>query len=151
MAEELRFFLRTAGYSALIGAIYWFVSYEVAGSVMLAFVVFATGLVVGIFFFAVRATRGELDPRSGGPMLRAGTTIARLLGFGEPRGDAGQQPLAAGLEPLPPGSVWPLVAGAAATMVGLGLVYGPWLSMPGIVVGALAIWGWLTQMDARSR
>ncbi|MGZ6140532.1 MAG: aa3-type cytochrome oxidase subunit IV [Myxococcaceae bacterium] len=148
MAEELRFFLRTAGYSAVIGAAYWFISYEVAGSVMLAFVVFATGLVVGLFLFAVRATRGELDPGTGGPMQRAGTAIARLVGFSEPRGPAGQQPIAAGLEPLPPASIWPLVAGAAATMIGLGLVYGPWLSLPGVVVAGFAVWGWLTQLDA---
>jgi hypothetical protein len=147
MAEELRFFLRTAVYSAVIGLIYWFVSYEVAGSVMLGFVVFATGLVVGLFFFAVRATRGELDPRNGGPMQRAGTAIARLVGFSEPRGPAGEQPIAAGLEPLPIGSIWPLVAGVAATMVALGLVYGPWLTLPGIVVAGFAVWGWLTQMD----
>ncbi|HLY35792.1 MAG TPA: hypothetical protein VKU35_03680 [Candidatus Limnocylindria bacterium] len=148
MAEELRFFLRTAMYSAVIGAIYWFVSYEVAGSVMLAFVVFATGLVVGLFLFAVRETRGELDPRSGGPMQRAGMAIARIVGFSEPRGPAGEQPIAAGLEPLPTRSPWPLVAGGAATMLGLGLVYGPWLSLPGVVVAGFAVWGWLTEMDA---
>lgn len=147
MAEELRFFLRTAVYSGVIGFVYWFASYEVAGSVMLAFVVLATGLVVGLFFFAVRETRGELDPRSGGPMRRAGMAIARTVGFAEPRGPAGEQPIAAGLEPLPTGSPWPLVAGGAATMLGLGLVYGPWLSLPGIVVAGFAIWGWLTQMD----
>ncbi|MDQ6682601.1 MAG: cytochrome c oxidase subunit 4 [Chloroflexota bacterium] len=148
MAEELRFFLRPAAYSAVIGIAYWFASYEVAGSVMLAFVVFATGLIVGIFFFAVRATRGELDPHSRGPILRAGMAIARVVGFTEPQGTADEQPIAAGLEPLPPASSWPLVAGGAATMLGLGLVYGPWLSLPGIVVAGFAIWGWLTQMDA---
>ena len=36
MAEELRFFLRTAAYTAVIGVLYWIVSYEWAGSVMLA-------------------------------------------------------------------------------------------------------------------
>lgn len=35
-----------------------------------------------------------------------------------------------------------------ATMVGLGLVYGPWLTLPGVVVAAFAVWGWLTQLDA---
>jgi hypothetical protein len=148
MAEEARFFLRTAVYSAVIGLVYWFVSYEVAGSVMLAFVVFATGLVVGLLVLAVRSTRGELDPHSGGPMHRAGTAVARLVGFSQPRGSAGEQPVAAGLEPLPVASIWPLVGGVAAVMLGLGLIYGPWLSLPGIVVAAFAVWGWLTQLDA---
>jgi hypothetical protein len=149
VAEELRFFLRTAAYSAVIGLIYWYVSYEVAGSVMLAFVVLATGLIVGVFAIAVRATRGELDPRRGGPMARAGAIVARLVGFAEPRGAAGADPIAAALEPVPSGSVWPLVAGVAAALVGLGLVYGPWLTLPGIVLVGFAIWGWLTQLDVR--
>ncbi|MDP9273621.1 MAG: cytochrome c oxidase subunit 4 [Chloroflexota bacterium] len=50
---------------------------------------------------------------------------------------------------MPPGSIWPLVAGAAATLLGLGLIYGPWLTLPAIVVAAFAVWGWLTQLDVR--
>ena len=146
MAEEVRFFLRTAAYSAVIGGVYWLLSYEVAGSVMLGAVVFATGLVVGVLVVAVRATRGELDPHRGGPVGRAGGALARLVGFTEPRGPAGEQPVAAGLEPVPVGSVWPLVAGTAAVMVALGLVFGPWLTLPGVVVGAFAVWGWVTQL-----
>ena len=149
MAEELRFFLRTAAYSAVIGLVYWFVSYEVAGSVLLAFVVFATGLIVGVLLIVVRATRGELDPRRGGPIARGGAVVARLVGFTDPQGAAGADPIAAGLEPVPSGSIWPLVAGAAAAMVGLGLVYGPWLWLPGIVLIGFSIWGWLTQLDVR--
>src|SRR5438093_9652439 len=60
LAEELRFFLRTAAYTAVIGVLYWIVSYEWAGSVMLAFVAVATGLVVVVFFTDVRATRSRL-------------------------------------------------------------------------------------------
>src|SRR5207244_5794014 len=96
VAEELRFFLRTAAYTAVIGILYWIVSYEWAGSVMLAFVAVATGLVVIVFFIAVRATRGELDARAGGVVRRAGLAVARLVGFAEPRGAAGEAPLAAG-------------------------------------------------------
>src|SRR5205823_5231455 len=60
VAEELRFFLRTAAYTAVIGILYWIVSYEWAGSVMLAFVAVATGLVVVVFFIVVGATGGPL-------------------------------------------------------------------------------------------
>ena len=34
-------------------------------------------------------------------------------------------------------------------MIGLGLVYGPWLLLPGVVLAAITIWGWITQFDAR--
>lgn len=147
MAEELRFFLRTAVYTAVIGLIYWFLSYEWAGSMMLAFVALATGLVVVVFFLVVRATRGPLTGEPGGPMRRLGLAVARLVGFAEPRGPAGAEPLTAGLEPIPLGSIWPLVAAAAASMIGLGLVYGPWLTLPGIALAAVTVWGWITQLD----
>lgn len=150
MAEELRFFLRTAAYTAVIGILYWILSYEWAGSVMLAFVAVATGLVVVVFFLVVRATRGPLGDGGGGKVRRAGLAVARLVGFAEPRGAAGAEPLAAGLEPIPVGSVWPLLAAAAASMIGLGLVYGPWLSLPGVALAAITVWGWITQLDARN-
>jgi hypothetical protein len=149
MAEELRFFLRTAAYTAVIGVIYWLLSYEWAGSVMLAFVALATGLVVVVFFLVVRATRGPLTNGADGPIRRVGVTIARLVGFAEPRGPAGEEPLAAGLEPIPLASIWPLVAAAAASMIGLGLVYGPWLTLPGLALLAVTVWGWITQLDVR--
>jgi hypothetical protein len=149
VAEELRFFLRTAAYTAVIGLIYWFLSYEWAGSVMLAFVALATALVVVVFFLAVRATRGPLSDDADGPMRRLGLAVARLVGFAEPHGPAGEEPLAAGLEPIPLGSIWPLVAAAAACLIGLGLVYGPWLTLPGIALAAVTVWGWITQLDTR--
>jgi hypothetical protein len=149
MAEELRFFLRTAVYTAVIGLIYWFISYEWAGSVMLAFVALATALVVIAFFLLIRATRGPLTDGAARPMQRLALSVARLVGFAEPRGPAGAEPLAAGLEPIPLGSIWPPVAAAAATMIGLGLVYGPWLTLPGVALVAVTVWGWITQLDAR--
>ncbi len=148
MAEEVRFFLRTALYTVVIAAVYWFLSYETAGTVMLIFVSAATAAVVGVLVLAVRATRDELDPRVGGPLHRVGLAVGRLIGFSESRREASQEPLAAGLEPIPAGSIWPLVAAAAATMLALGVVYGPWLLFPGIAVAAITVWGWLTQMDA---
>jgi hypothetical protein len=149
MAEEVRFFLRTALYTVIIAAVYWFLSYETAGSVMLLFVSVATAAVVGVLVLAVRSTRDELDPRVGGPLHRVGLAVGRLIGFSDPRRATAQEPLAAGLEPIPSGSIWPIVAAAAATMLALGLVYGPWLLFPGIAVAAITVWGWITQMDAR--
>jgi Cytochrome c oxidase subunit IV len=149
MAEEVRFFLRTALYTVLIAAVYWFVSYETAGTVMLIFVSAATAAVVIVVSVAVRASRDELDPRVGGPLHRTGTLVGRLVGFSEPRRGAAEEPLAAGLEPIPTGSIWPLLGAAAATLLALGVVYGPWLLLPGIGVAVITVWGWLTQMDAR--
>lgn len=41
--QETRFFLLIAGWAGALGVIYWFVSYEVAGTVLLAGLALATG------------------------------------------------------------------------------------------------------------
>lgn len=139
MAEELRFFLRTALYSAVIAAIYWFASYETAGTVLLVFVVLAAGLAVTVPALLVPVARG-------GPWHVAGI-VNRLLGFEEDRGPAHDQPLTAGPEPIPSSSPWPLLGGVAALLLALGIVFGPWLLAPGIVLIAITGFGWLVQLD----
>ncbi|HEX6140751.1 MAG TPA: cytochrome c oxidase subunit 4 [Candidatus Limnocylindria bacterium] len=148
MAEELRFFLRTALYSAAIGIIYWFASYDAVhgaydwiGTVMLAAAGLASGAVVVVMaLFARRALEGAPGASTLG-------VVARWLGFTDPGGPAGQQPLAAGLEPLPRRSAWPLVSSLAVALIGLGIVFGPWLLLPGIVLLAGSVWGWVTQLQ----
>jgi hypothetical protein len=149
MAEELRFFLRTAVYSAVIGTIYWFVSYEVAGSVLLGFVAFGAIAFVGVVAGFVPHTRDEIVPKRSSGVARVGGVVLRLLGFEEHEGAASSDPLAAGLEPIPSGSWWPLIGGAAGAFMLLGLIYGPWLLLPGIVIAAGTVWGWVTEMDVR--
>jgi hypothetical protein len=145
MAEEMRFFLRTGVFSIVVGSVYWFVSYEVAGSVLLAFVVFAALAFVGVAGAFVRAARSEVVPAGSSGIARVIGSVNRLLGFEEHAGAASSDPLAAGLDPIPTGSIWPLIAGIAALLVLLGLVYGPWLLLPGIALAAGTVWGWVTQ------
>jgi hypothetical protein len=147
MAEELRFFLRTGVYSIIVGSVYWFVSYEVAGSVLLAFVVFAALAFVGVAGAFVRATRSEVIPRHGSGLSRVLGTANRLLGYEEHAGVAASDPLAAGLDPIPTGSIWPFIGGVAALLMLLGLIYGPWLLLPGVALAAGTAWGWVTQLD----
>ena len=146
MAEELRFFLRTAIYSAVIAVIYWFASYSPAtdsydwiGTVLLVATVLASGAVVAVgAAFARRAIHGQ-----------PGSTLAvlgRWLLLADPGGEADDEPLAAGLDPLPRSSIWPLLGGVAATLIGLGLVYGPWLILPGLTLLAWTAWSWVTQL-----
>jgi hypothetical protein len=150
VAEELRFFLRTAIYSIFIGTVYWFASYEVAGSVLLFFVVFSALSFVGVVAGFVPHSRDEIVPAKSSGLGSVGGALLRVLGFEEHHGSTSQEPLSAGLEPIPPGSWWPLIAGVATVLVMLGLVYGPWMLFPGIVLAAGTVWGWVTQMDVRS-
>jgi hypothetical protein len=146
MAEELRFFLRTGVYAAVIAVVYWFASYDPltdsydwAGTTLLAAAALAGIAVVAVMaLFARRALGGR-----GGSTLGI---LARWMGLGDPAGTADDAPLAAGLDPLPPSSAWPLVGGVAAALIGLGLVFGPWLWLPGAVLLAWTAWRWVTQL-----
>lgn len=160
MAEELRFFLRTAVYSVVIAAIYWFASYaetgayEWAGTVLLAFVVFSAGAFV--FVAGIHAPQAWRRIWPGGDAERAGPrpgvvagVLNRVFGMTEDSDVGGRHPLEGGPDRLPSSSLWPLVGGAAAFLVALGLVYGAWLLLPGIAVGIVAVIGWILQ-DTRA-
>lgn len=133
MAEELRFFLRTALYALPVAAIYWYVSYEVAGSVLLL----VLGVAALLFAVLLGATLRARPPGRG---------LRSLVGFDDPQGDDDPGALAVEDAPLPPASPWPLIAAIAATLVGLGLLFGAWLWIPGVMLAAAACWGWLTEI-----
>lgn len=153
MVEELRFFLRIAVYLVVIGTIYWFVSYEVAGTLLLLFGAVATG------FFVVAArisfqpkTPEDLAPRPPSSGLHRMTGVfGRYFAFDDENaagGEPTEAPLALEEEGFPESSIWPLAAALAALLLGLGLVFGPWLWIPGLALGASSMWGWLTQLTA---
>ncbi len=155
MAEELRFFLRTAVYSAVLAAIYWFAShdprtgeYDWAGTALLVFVVLSASAIVAMGAATVRATRADVVPDEGSGPGRVAGAVNRLLGFTEQGGEEAEQPLAGGPDLYASRSGWPLLAAIGATMAGLGLVFGEWLLLPGLVVIGLSGVGWLTQLDA---
>ena len=144
MAEELRLFVRAAIYVGGAGAVYWLVSSEPAGTVLLAALL--AGLVAFVLMAALFAPRIISDLRA----PEAGTAgllgrANRLIGFHErPDADA---PLQGGPGLIPLASVWPVAMAAAAAVMGLGLVFGAWLLIPGIVLLVGAGLGWLTQLD----
>lgn len=141
MAEEYRFFLRTGGWALVAGAVYWLVSRDVAGTVLLA------GLVVATLSFA-GAALAFAGPGGGG---RSGGILAwlnRAVGFHESP-DA-PPPLEGGPELIPLSSAWPIVTAAAAVVIGLGVIFGSWLTLPGVVLLVIGLVGWVTQLD-RSR
>jgi len=150
MAEELRFFLRTAVYSVVIAAIYWFASYaetgayEWAGTVLLAFVVFSAGAFV--FVTGIHVPAAWRSTVRGG----IGGTLNRVFGMAEDPDIVARHPLEGGPELLPTASPWPIIGGAAALLIGLGLVYGPWLLLPGIAVAIGAVIGWIAQETRRT-
>lgn len=139
MPEELRVFVRAALYVALITVVYWFVSYEKAGTLLLGAL-----LVAALTFVALGRAIGRPTERRSGGLLRRATSVVALDDAG---GDV-PPPLEIEEEPVVTASAWPLIGAAAAMLIGLGLLYGPWLWIPGAGLALGAAFGWITQTDA---
>jgi hypothetical protein len=71
--------------------------------------------------------------------------LNRVIGFHE-RADA-PAPLEAGPELVPSSSSSPIISAAAVILIGLGLIFGSWLIVPGVVLLLIGGIGWLTQLD----
>lgn len=131
-------FVRASLYVALITAIYWFVSYERAGTLLLLFL-----FVAAVLFVAVARSLGRKSERPrGGPLRRA----ASLVALDDEGGDV-PPPLEVEEEPVVTTSPWPFGAALAALLIGLGLLYGPWLWIPGAGLALSVAYGWVTQTD----
>ena len=142
MPEEMRFFLRTALYTAGITVIYWLVSYEWAGTVMLTFLFLAAA------FFIAAATNlhrtSSATPSTAPHETARRNRLLQLVGF-DPEDEEPGAPLKLEEEEFPGPSLSPLGVAVAATLVGLGLIYGAWLWIPGVSLGLATGTSWLTQ------
>lgn len=147
MAEELRFFLRTGLFAGLVALVYWFVSYEIAGTILLGGLAAGAAVFIVTISKLVREARADIvDAESSGlPKLAGG--VKRLVGFDEESGPDRSAPLELEEEPVAHSSAWPILTAFAALLAGLGLLFGAWFWLPGIAVGALSMWGWSTQLS----
>ena len=144
MAEEVRFFLRTALYTLGITVVYWFVAYEIAGSILLLSLGLSAVFFVVIGVVMIRHAGDDVVPEDTGST----NVVGRTLGFDEPEGETVTPPLIIEDDPIPTGSIWPLLSALAALLLGLGLIYGGWMWGPGVALASVALWGWVTQLDA---
>jgi Cytochrome c oxidase subunit IV len=110
-------FLGAAAFTAVVGGIYWFVSYEPAGTFMLLTMTAGLGLAAGYVALLRR---------------RASLTADR------PRVDPGE-PLGEPVGVFASRSPWPVVLGLGCAVGLTGLIYGWWLAAVGAagVVAAL--------------
>jgi hypothetical protein len=145
VAEELRFFVRSLLYLAPIALVYWLVSDEPAGTALLVALIVAFVVFVALAIHVAPSAVSDLRPPGGGTLSRVVGAVNRAIGFHERTDTA--PPLRAGAELVPVGSPWPIVAAAAIVTVGLGLIFGEWLVVPGLVLLTAAGLGWLTQFD----
>jgi len=122
LPDEVRLFARLAPYALIVGTIYWFVSYELAGTVLLI----GFGLATGLAFLVMWRTSRRL------PEVPLAEAPSRPDGpFGDERG------------PVPTRSAAPLVVGFGLAVMALGGAFGPWFALVGIVPVILGGVDWL--------
>ncbi len=130
---EARFFLFVGGFGLLLAAIYWFVSYELAGTVMLG----GFGLGAGLLGVRLRVERPAAapatpaDPASAVALPDVDTTGDAATPF---RDDSGR---------LPGETLAPMALGLGVALALTAVVFGPWLLVAGIVPFAWGAWTWL--------
>jgi hypothetical protein len=119
MKIEAWTFLGTGLFAALIGLIYWFTSHEPTGTTLLGLVL-GLGALPGIVF--LRWGR-RMGPR---PEDRKDATID------EGAGTVGS---------FQESSIWPFVIAGGAAFTAVGLVFGLWAALPGLILLAIAFIG----------
>jgi Cytochrome c oxidase subunit IV len=118
-----------------LGVLYWATAYEEAGTVML---IVATILALWVAVYLWLRERHD-DAGDGTPLAAAGTA--------DPAG--GPASAHAAEQYLPHASVWPFAIGLGAAALGVGLVLGLWVAVPGLGVMALGLGGFIRQTRRR--
>ncbi|HEX5826417.1 MAG TPA: hypothetical protein VFY23_02770 [Candidatus Limnocylindrales bacterium] len=161
---ETRFFLFVGGFGLVLGAIYWILTAEVAGTVMLAGFGLGAGL-LGVALFrsrpramAIAARRGRAGEtrrgeRSAPAGARPDAAIAAVTSADRDTADPdlpGPGPL--GVDTpftdesgrMPDETLAPLALGLGVALGLTAVVFGPWLLVAGLVPLAWGAWTWLS-------
>jgi hypothetical protein len=118
LPEEISFFARSAAFALVIATIYWFVSYEPAGTTLLTFFGLASALAAIVL---LRGWHGSV----GGGVQGADVPFADESGR------------------IPTDTLAPLEVGFGLAVAALGLVFGAWLILAAILPITLGSLAWL--------
>jgi hypothetical protein len=146
--EEVAFFARSAVFALVLSAIYWFVSYEWAGTVLL----FLFGLgSAGAALVLGRAAAGRDRRSSRDAGGRAAGADRTRRGDGSDGGAAPDGPFGDESSPIPAPSFAPIVFGIGVAVAALGLAFGPWLLLAAVMPIVLGATSWLGAASAEWR
>lgn len=115
--------LAIAPFFMIVGAIYWFTSYEDAGTTMLV-AASLLGLVIGGYLLLQSR---KFPPR---PEDRPDATLAEGAGP---------------VDEFPAPSIWPFVFALGSVIFATGLIFGIWVILPGAAVVGLGLVGLIRQ------
>jgi cytochrome c oxidase subunit IV len=128
MKVESLFYLGVTAFFILIGAIYWFTSYDDTGTTMLAASALL-GLLAGGYLL-LQARRYPPRPQD--------------------RADAELEEGAGPVDEFPAPSIWPFVFGLGATVFATGFIFGIWVILPGGAVLTFGVVGMILQSRGRA-
>ena len=123
MKVESFLYLGVTAFFVVIGAIYWFTSYEDAGTTMLVASSLLGLLAGGYLLFQAR----KFPPRP------------------EDRPDATLEEGAGPVDSFPSASIWPFVFGLGAVVFATGFIFGIWVVLPGAAILGLGVIGMIRQ------
>jgi hypothetical protein len=123
---EWRLFVGAAGFYTVTALVYWFVTYEKAGTVMLAASVPAFSF-IGLWLL-VQGRRHGARPED---------TDATP---GDGAGDLGY---------FPSSSAWPVVLSAGVVVLANGLVFGPPIAILGLLLMVAGVFGYAREADQK--
>jgi hypothetical protein len=128
MKAESFYWLGVTAFFVVIGAVYWFTSYEDAGTTMLV-ATSLLGLLAGGYLFIQSR---KYPPRP------------------EDRPDATLEEGAGPVDDFPAPSIWPFVFGLGATVFATGFIFGVWVILPGAAILGLGVVGMIVQSRRRA-
>jgi hypothetical protein len=128
MRVEAAVFLGVTAFFAGIGTLYWFTSYEDAGTTMLV-AASLLGLIIGGYLLLQAR---KYPPRP------------------EDRPDASLAEGAGPVDEFPAPSIWPFVFGLGSVVFATGFIFGIWVILPGAAVLLLGVIGMIRQSRGRA-
>ena len=148
MPEETRLFVRSFLFALVVATIYWIVSYDYVGTILLGGFALAS-------LFAFSLLRGGEPKRDRERTARAqqGESRARrildVIGTSERPGE--ERPFEDEGGRLPAGSLAPVLIGVGIALIGLGLVFGLWSIVAGAIPFLLGAREWFREASAELR
>ena len=123
MRTESRFLLGAGAFAVLVAIVYWFLSYEDAGFVMLGLMGIASAIIGGYLLYRGYGVRRSEDDPDADYQQGAGEEVGRFSS----------------------GSIWPLVMGLGTVLALQGFIFGAWLVGFGLVLFAWAVVGFMLE------
>jgi hypothetical protein len=146
--EETRLFVRSFLFALVVATVYWIVSYDYIGTILLGGFSLAS-------LFAFSVLRGGEPKRDTERTARAeqgegrARRILDWIGTSERPGE--ERPFEDEGGRLPAGSLAPVLVGVGIALIGLGLVFGLWSIVAGAIPFLLGAREWFREASAELR